>query len=261
MASKIVPYVSATQIGQFLFCPISYYFCYVKGIKHESKNIYMTHGTAVHEALAFNYKQKIKSRKDLPFKDVFQYFNEVFMKGIIDDGLTNSDDMMHVKNFTLITEEKLREYMEEIAPKIMPLEVEYKVEVQLKNYPVKLLVIMDLITENGWIRDHKIVGNSGVRKWTQKSVDKNMQLTLYAAVYRKIFNKAETGVAIDLIPRSLDFKFKTVRSTRSQDDIHQVLSLASSIQKITDLGVFIPNLDNCNSCPFTGVCPKLPLQV
>ncbi len=262
MATKTVTHTSATQIGQFYYCPISYYFSYVKGIKPENNsNIYMAHGTAIHAALAFNYKQKITSRKDLPAREIYGYFKDEFTKEIQKGNLYSSYDIINTQTFCMLTETVISDYMEKVAPKIMPLEVEFKVEVQLKNYPIKPLVIIDLITEDGMIIDHKTIGKSSISKWSQKNVDNNMQLTLYAAVYRKLFNKAEKGVAIHLIPRSLDFGFKEIRSNRTQESIHQILSIASSIEKIVELGVFMPNLENCGTCPFSSVCPKVPIMV
>jgi CRISPR/Cas system-associated exonuclease Cas4 (RecB family) len=140
--------------------------------------------------------------------------------------------------------------------------VEKKFEVQMKHFPIKVLVIIDLITEDGWIIDHKTAGRQYKKQWTQKVVDANLQLTLYAAVYRKLFGAErgrEKGVRIDVLPRVAPADIQVFESYRLDKEVLKVLDTAARIEKIVELGVYAVNLDNCKSCEFNSMCPKQPL--
>lgn len=263
MAKKIIDYISPSQVGQFHFCPVSYKYCYVDGKKEQDSNIYLVYGTALHEALAFNYKQKINSKIDLPATEVFDYFKKVFQREYAKLNImaTANKSAIEFKTMLHIAEDVLETYMRQIAPTIKPLEVELDFEIQLINYPIKIKGIIDLVTEDGLIIDHKTAGKSTKRNWTQKTVDESFQLTWYAAGYRKIFKKKESGVQIDVIPREMNPGFLRFKSHRTDTQLHQALTIASTIEKIVDLGVFMPNLQNCNICPFSTDCSKLPLII
>lgn len=164
-----------------------------------------------------------------------------------------------IDEFLLTGELVLNKYMEEIAPTIQPLAVELEFELKLTKYPITIKGFIDLIDDTETIRDYKTVSKSTLRNWTQQAVNKNLQLTMYSAAYRKIYNKTEKQLAIDLLPRVSNPQFKSITTTRTYEDIHQVLSVATTIEKITNLGVFLPNLDKCTQCPLSSVCPKLPI--
>ena len=122
-----------------------------------------------------------------------------------------------------------------------------------------MMGIIDLIDEEGLIIDHKTVGKSRIREWNQVAVDENMQLTWYAAAYRKLFNKKEKGVAIDVLPRAFKTDFLRIESTRTNEKVLQLLDIASSIEQLVDLGLFLPKKANCKNCEFDKICPKEPV--
>jgi len=133
--------------------------------------------------------------------------------------------------------------------------VEYKFTQKLKNFPITIHGYIDLITEDGYIIDYKTVGKSYKQEYNQRTVDNNMQLTFYSIAYRKEFNKIEKGVCIDLLPRCKPF-YQRISSTRSKEQHIKLLNMATDIEKIIDLGVFIPNFQQCSKCQFNSTCNK-----
>ncbi|MCK4686568.1 MAG: PD-(D/E)XK nuclease family protein [Candidatus Lokiarchaeota archaeon] len=246
-------YVSASQINTFLFCPISYRLSYIDLEEKELPNIYMVFGSAIHEALALNFKQKIKSKKDLEAEEVITKFEEVFnkeLKNCIIPQYANPNAMR------LEGENMLISYMIDVASKIDPLEVEYKFEIALSKYPITILGYIDLITKDGIIKDHKVVGKTTEKNWTQNVVDDNLQLTLYAIAYRKLFKKKEKCLHIDLLPRNSKSSFRSVETERTEEQLTQILELATKIQKIKELGIYIPQLQNCRACAYNKICKR-----
>ncbi len=260
MAKKIVSHVSPTQIGQFYFCPVSYKYYYVDGIKPEFRdNIYTVYGSALHEALAFNYNQKILSRKDLNYLELY---NDIFLKEF-EKGVNKLRIPAHdyqYREMIVVTEMVMKNYMEKIAPGIQPILVEHRFEIALKKYPIKIVGIFDLVTEDGFVIDHKTAGKTYKKTWTQKAVDGNLQFTFYAAAYRKMFGKKEAGIRADIIPRLAGVDPMIITSQRSDDDIRRILDTATAIEKITAFGMFIPNTANCGVCPLKNTCPKQVIQ-
>lgn len=249
-------YISASQINTFLFCPLSYYYNYLAGLEKAPPNIYMIYGTAIHEALAHNYTQKITTKTDLDTTEVFDKFIEVFEREIKKHSIKE-----HAIRLRTMTDEgriNLQHYMKDIAPNIQPTHVEEKIKVKLKHFPITLLCIIDLITDDDIIIDHKTAGRTTLKNWTQKKVDEDLQFTLYSAAFRKFFQRKEQGIRVDVIPRG-GTRTKTFDSQRTDDKILKLLETAARIEQIIDLGVFNANIQNCGRCPYKKTCPKQPL--
>ncbi len=117
--------------------------------------------------------------------------------------------------------------------------------------------IIDLVTEEGDIIDHKTAGKDFRKKWNQGAVDNNPQLTFYAAAYRKTFLTQERSVQIHVLPRMFAPPFPVIQSYRNQDQIVQILSNASAMEEIINAGIFLAYTHNCKTCPFNKVCPKV----
>lgn len=246
-------YISVSQIHQFMFCPVAFRLQYedLKDDEKEKPNIYLVYGSALHSALELNFKQKIKSRKDLPVEEITDEFKTVFWKEAKHASL-----FADPKSLALIGENVLTKYMEEKAKGIQPLLVEHRFELKLKSYPITIVGVIDLITEEGVIKDHKTVGKTTERKWTQNTVDDSIQLTFYSAAYRKIFQKKEKGLEIEIIPRNNRPVFKTITTQRNEEQIHRVLYLASLIQEMKEKKIFIPNLFECRGCFYKEICKR-----
>lgn len=245
--------ISASQISRFLFCPVG--FRLEMELKERAKpNIYMIWGSAIHGALELNYKQKIKSKQDLSLKEVHDKFSEVFTKE-----LKNCErsvfNQVNPDAMVITGENVLAKYLKEEAPKIKPKYVEHEFKLKLKNYPITIHGFIDLITEEDVIKDYKTIGKTN-KDWTQYKADDSIQLTLYSAAFRKMFLKEEKGIEVDLIPREDKPIFKTIFTTRTQEQVKYVLHLATVIQELKNKKIFYANLSNCRACPYNSICKK-----
>ena len=75
---KFPRYISATQISQFLHCPLSYKIIYSGEVTRLPPNLYILYGSAIHHALETNYRQKITSRVGMPLNDAYGEFRKFF---------------------------------------------------------------------------------------------------------------------------------------------------------------------------------------
>lgn len=254
MVAKSVPYLSASQIDKFAFCPILYYYDYVVGGKRLPPNIYMIYGTAIHEALAFNFRQKIVSRVDLGWEAVHEKFTEAFEREI-DDARLIRDPTYHVMKVQ--AEGNVFNYMTKMAPSLMPKLVEHTFEIKLKNYPVTIKGIFDLVTEDDYIIDFKTAGKSWKDTYRQTKVEESIQLRLYCIAFRKLYGRREKEAQFHIIPR-YEEEIHIRKTCPSEESILKLLKTASAIEQIVKLGVFMPNLTNCSKCDLNSVCPKQP---
>jgi hypothetical protein len=102
-------------------------------------NIYISYGTAIHGALEYNFRQKIKSREDRPYKEVEAEFHRIMANEY--DRLTDAGVRTYGNVYDKLImqgEEMLYKYMKEVAPKHQPIAVEQKFEIELKSYPVTI---------------------------------------------------------------------------------------------------------------------------
>jgi len=245
-------YLSASQINTFLYCPLSYKYGYLDGGIKEPPNIYMIYGTVMHGVLEYNYSQKMHSKKDCPVEDLIKLFIERFNMSA--KGINFQNDTMR-RSLQLSAEATLNYYMKNIAPGIQPKFVEYEFKIPLKNFPITIMGYIDLITEDDFIHDYKTVGKDWKRKYSSSNISSDIQTTLYAAAFRKAFKHQEKGVVFDIMPRS-EGKVYELLTERTEEQILEVLQMATNIEKIIELGVLIPALSNCPTCPYKNTCNK-----
>jgi len=154
--------------------------------------------------------------------------------------------------------EIINQYMREISPKINPLSVEQEFMIELKSVWVTIHWYIDLVTSDWFIIDHKSAWSTTYQKRTQKYVDNLMQLTMYALAYRKMYNKEETGVRIDVLKRLKgSVGIATIESKRTAQDVMVLAQLVGNVKKIVESDLRYPNLNHCPSCPYKDICNKM----
>lgn len=251
-----VPYISASQINQFLFCWLSYKYIYLGQVTRMPWTLYTAYWSAIHWALAHNYRKKITSRVDCPYPEVEKEFDNHFDKEV------SAIWFYDVKIATFLKlqgREMLVQYMKKVAPKYMPMLVEHEFKIQLTSFPVIIYGLIDLVTEDWIIIDHKTAGASTEAKWSQYQVDNDHQFTMYSLAYRKLFWKQENGVQVDVLKRLKNWpEFASVFSSRSDLQIIQLCQLMERMEESIKNDFFFPNFNSCKDCQFNwNGCNKL----
>lgn len=259
MAVKRKRYISASAIAKFLQCPLAYKYIYVDTPIRLPWNMYAWYGDAIHKSLDFNYRQKIKSRKDRDRDEVIDFFKTQFKKSI-----AWMPAPTFQPNAAIILEndwiEMLERYMIDMAPKIQPMAIEQEFELYLESVWTYVKWYIDLITEDGYIVDHKTCSQSTHRKWNDKAVQSNYQLTMYSLAYRKMFKKAEKGVQIHKLVRgnkNNDLFFERLSTTRTDLDVLVLVQLIMRMEQMIANDIRYPNLNSCETCDFRDTCLKL----
>ena len=73
----LADFLSPSQISQFLNCPAKWMFRYLLDLK-DPGTAATALGTAFHETIAHNFRQKRETARDLPLAECLEFFRNAF---------------------------------------------------------------------------------------------------------------------------------------------------------------------------------------
>lgn len=177
----------------------------------------MVQGRSIHKTLATAYGYKKEMRTDLAENKIldiyerdlnYEFQSEVQMKpdekksDLLDSGVR-----------------VLKEYRRERMPKVMPVEIERRFDVEFANTDYNLMGLIDLVDDKGNVIDHKTTRNSP----NQIEIENDQQLTAYAIGYRSIMKKKEKGLQLDFLVTTNIPKIVVLKTKRDDEDIKRCL--------------------------------------
>ena len=231
-------------------------FRYVEGLKIPPSGS-MTLSKVWHETVENNYRQKIKSERDLPLSDMQDFYSTRF-----DETLQNEEIQLEEnENPGKLKDEGINVttlHHQVIAPKVKPVLVEEKFRVSLGDeFLYDLVGIWDVVETDNVIADNKCYGKTP----SQESTDRNLQLTLYALGFRVLNNKVEQGIRLDVIVRTKQLKAIQIETHRTNDDCQFLLKLIEGVATAIQTGNYYPNpthnLCSPKWCGYWDKCKKM----
>jgi len=239
-----IEHLSASSISMYLRCPMQFYFRYILGLKIPTAAMLIL-GRAYHKALEVNFKQKIKTFKDMPVQDLQDIYRTDFTYRKDNEDIEWKEEKP--EQMIDVGTKLVELYRNEKAPLIQPIEVEKWITIPVKNIPIKGRI--DLITKKNII-DHKTSSR------------------------KKILDPTDIQASIYSIARpNLKFIYQVAVKTKKpyiQEDLevpvseYDKLFVKSMILRITQAiqtGVFVPNPTGwwCsrNFCGYYDRCKKL----
>jgi hypothetical protein len=227
-------------------CPQQWYINRVKKIRQRSSDALVL-GSVYHSTLEENFKQKLILGHDLDFDICYDVFCTAWDKCIHDEGdiRWNGKNPDAVKDLGIKLIDK---YMTDIAPTIMPVEVE-KTYSYMAIDGVPFTLRLDMLLADGAVIDHK----TSSRIYTQEDVDKGDQATATAFVLGRpivFYNHVAVKTKVPHI--------QIVKTIRTSEDIKWWYKKAEAIIKHMKTGYAPPNQDSwlCSSayCDYWDVC-------
>lgn len=224
---------------------------------------YLHKGSSVHAGSEVNFKQKIKSFKDLPASQIQEATVAAFDDRVKAEGymLTAEEEKIGSGIVLGRAKDKAAElallYAQNIAPAHQPILVEEYQRIKLKD-DLDLLVKLDLINDLNRIVDLK----TGKRAMSQAAIDSDLQFSIYALAYRAINKKDPDAVVIEnLVESPKNTKHLRFITRRTELDFKKVVTKINRFIAGTSLGVFLPaakgswfcNEDHCGyarSCKY-----------
>jgi len=243
------PHLSVTQLNTYLRCPLQYFFRYTCHLK-TPPNGDMTLGRTIHEVIAENYRQKMRTRQDLPVSQIVDMFSDRWEHQVEEVAFDDQDKLGLLKDEGI---RLLDLYHKTVAPTVQPVEVERQFLVETGATRLPLMGFIDLIDDQGNIVDHK----TAKRSYPERAAEKDIQLTAYAMAYRRLFGKDERSVRFDVMVRNKQPKMQQLSATRTQEDIDRFLAIAEQIERGINAEIFYPNEGYvCGYCGFGEICEK-----
>lgn len=197
--------VSFSKLNTFVANPETFFFRYVLGLKMPPAKTF-AQGSSVHSGLEAHYRQKVQDRKGLPIDEIIHVYDlalkakeETYEQDFKDtmfflptEYIQNEADT----NFSEIRDigtKGLQLYKEEIDPGLQPKEVETKFDLETDRVSVN--GIIDIIDQDGWIRDHKTSKKSPA----EDDAEDDNQLKMYDLAFRTRYGVKPKGLRKDFI--------------------------------------------------------------
>lgn len=241
---------SISKIRDYLRCPAYFWFRHVAGTPaEEPATPEQVIGQAVHAAV----EQALRAKMGQPATDPEAALRDALAREtayLAPDPETG--ELPPVEGLESEARSLLDLYLREVAPGIRPVAVEQRVEVRLAGVP--FTVVLDVATEDGWVRDLKTTG----RRPAEAELADNLQATACSLGYRQLFGRAEEGIAFDyLIRRKRGPEALTLTAKRGPKDHARLERVVEGVVSAVSRGAFYPNPDNrfgCARCPFREMC-------
>lgn len=122
------------------------------------------------------------------------------------------------------------------APSLSPTHVQRRWTLELKNYPLDLVGVLDVQEAGRSVRDTKTAGKTP----SQNIAHQSDQLTAYALAVKVIDGEPPDLVALDYLIDNKTPVVKTFESTRDNDDFRALLHRVEVSIAALEKGVFVP---------------------
>lgn len=250
MAEPVV--LSGSSLNTFLRCGAQWMYAYVYRLKRPP-TLKQALGTSGHAAAELNLRQKITSRIDLPLDVVLDAFRDSFKEESYESA--ERPERRETKPVFLDSGiAAVRVWREVVSPTYQPTMVEQHVQFALNGIPIDGTV--DVVDEEGVIRDHKFVG----KKPSATDGTYVLNMTGYAIGYRRLTGGIETGIVLDHIVRTkVPYHVPIVSNGPVPDDaIVAYAGIVETVKRSIDAGIFPPTglkSNACSWCGFRDICP------
>jgi len=265
-----IKHLSASSIGMFRRCPEQFRHRYLLGQKERPGESLLV-GSAFHEALEHNYKQKIQSHEDRPLDELVQFLQDAGVPKVLEEAggaeevawdAATADEGVAVLRAD--SERILSAYRKKVTERIQPIGVEQKFSIPAE--PVPIIGYLDTVTSDERVIDTK----TGKQASTKVKPSWQLQGVLYAtatgwdAEYHSISRAARPRIvtaveSADMIVRPDEGQMRNVLSTAAQivDMIAYLYTTRGPDQPWPTLGRFADwsmSFLPCTNCVWKKVC-------
>lgn len=255
------PCLSFSSIDMHEKCAVQWKFRYIDGLKIPP-GIAMHIGTGTDKGMQHNFGQKIDSHIDLPAPQIV----EAAVAGF-ETSITTQDVLLTAEEESVGKEKVVGQakdlvaslagvHAAEQAPDYQPVFVQHKATIEFPGASHDLLGYIDLIDDSDIVTDFKTAG----KKKPQGDVDTSLQLTIYAAAFRREFGQLPQAVQLDTLVKTKKPGRQLLTSTRSEGDIQVMLNRLNVTIASIQSGIFTPapvGSWNCSPkwCGYFPICP------
>jgi hypothetical protein len=231
--------LTQSMVGMFLRCPQQFERRYIKG-EIIPPGVAARRGSATHEAIRLNHAHKLYAGEDLPVDVLKDAARDEFVRLVKDEGIFMPPSELPAKdkilNDGLNAAVRLTGlYHDEIAPEIMPVMVEERVEMDA-GLPLILSGGIDCYTADKTLRDFKTSGKpKGIN-----AADESLQLTFYSGLLHHKTEVWPEKISLDVLVDSRVPRYQQLLTNRGPEDFARLLMTLDLIIQQIYTGIFPP---------------------
>ncbi len=170
-------FLSPTKLRTYATCPLQYRHRYVDRLQAPYIPASLV-GQAIHEALEANFREKKRTRHDLPVSEAQELFDRVWERHAPGPtGAAEVDDPWEAAYEA--GRHALEHYLTEAAAALVPHLVEHRFRFTVPSVPWPVVGTVDLVDQNGTVIDFK----TSRRPYDAAYLDGDLQLMCYAIGY------------------------------------------------------------------------------
>jgi putative RecB family exonuclease len=245
------PHWSYSSVGQYLRCPLQFYFERVLKLPRKPPSPALLLGSAVHAALAV-YHGKLQKTEPVDGEQVRQAFLEAW-------GVNNASGSAMVPQDRDLGVSLIDVYLQGPPPEgIVAVEEPILAPIadsrgEYLERPI--LVVPDLITRQDddslKITEFKTSG----RSFSESEVATSLQPTFYANALHERTGE-ESAVAYTVLVKTKVPKVQTIEAFRTISDFQRLGDLIGVVEKAVEAEIFYPQESpmNCSSCSYYREC-------
>lgn len=220
--------LSPSSVNQWAHdCQAKWMFKRLLGLP-DKKSSALALGSAVHEAIAANFRAKLETKEDLPAEGVTAIYRGALDRELADVELEKGES---AEDLRTCGEVMTRVYMAECAPRIQPAAVERAVSGLIGGVPVQGFI--DVLDVDGRIVDLKTAS----KKPTGINAGYRLQVATYA-----MLEPAATGRArLDTLTKTKTVALHEQQLEITAGDRKQAERLYSIAREQMQTGLFLPN--------------------
>lgn len=251
MTDDLIDVLSGSSLNTLLRCGKQWEYAYVYRLKRPPR-LKMITGTAAHEAVEIDFRQKIESHEDLPVDDVLDAFSTSF-----DREAADAEEEPEKKLTKPVAKDagvrSLKVWHKEVAPIIQPAMVEEPISFTINGIPWTGTI--DYTDVDDVVGDWKFT-------WKTPSSAEAYILNMvgYAIGFRVKTGRLESRVSLDHMVALQDPKYVPIRSDGPVPDrsIVAFTDLVEDAVRTINSGNFLPTglkSGACSWCGYRDICP------
>lgn len=218
-------------------------------------------GTAVHIGSEINFKQKIKTKKDLNESDIVEATVEAFDSTVKNEGVSLTKEEQSIGKRKVIGGMKDRSvylariYSKEVAPAHQPIIVETLQKIQIAEN-VDLTIKIDLVNDKKEVVDLKTT----TKPRQQIELDNDLQFDVYGLGYLAMTGKHASGFRQEVLLDTKNPKRQTITTQRTTEDYRVTVNRINAFLHATKTGCYTPTSPLnwwCSNtwCGYWQTCP------
>jgi len=244
--------ISVSKVTCMTSCRLAWKFRYIDKLPtYMDANLLL--GQAVHHALASFFTHKISTGSNLSMRDLLELYNNAY------DNIPKAQEVRFDKD-----EDPLETKIKGLncltlyhpqAIQIKPLAVEQFFSFMIPGTGIKFRGYFDLLTEDDWVLDYKVIAKA----YPSDVIQKSLQMQAYDYAFRATTGKLPKGLSYQCMVKTKVPRIDILSGVpHTKETLDRFLKLSVQVAKDMQSGNYYPSESpmNCSKCSYKDACER-----